>query len=102
MEFTDFPGLESFFGDFRLPDIENRAKTRQNHRKYPQNARNMPSVSALILQKYGGSLSRVFLEFFRLSREFLQKSLFLVRELDRKNPRKPLKTARFLHEIARF
>lgn len=62
----------------------------------------MPSVSALILQKYGGSLPRVFLEIFRLSREFLQKSLFLVRELDRKNPRKPLKTARFLHEIARF
>lgn len=102
MEFTDFPGLESFFGDFRLPDIENRAKTRQNHRKYPKNARNMPSVSALILQKYGGSLPRVFLEIFRLSREFLQKSLFLVRELDRKNPRKPLKTARSLHEIARF
>lgn len=102
MEFTDFPGLESFFGDFRLPDIENRAKTRQNHRKYPQNARNMPSVSALILQKYGGSLPRVFLEIFRLRREFLQKSLFLVRELDRKNPRKPLKTAYFLHEIAQF
>lgn len=102
MEFTDFPGFESFFGDFCLPDIENRAKTRQNRRKYPKNARNMPSVSALILQKYGGSLPRVFLEIFRLSREFLQKSLFLVRELDRKNPRKPLKTARSLHEIARF
>ena len=102
MEFTDFPGFESFFGDFRLLDIENRARTRQNHRKYPKNARNMPSVSALILQKYGGSLPRVFLEIFRLSREFLQKSLFLVRELDRKNPRKPLKTARSLHEIARF
>lgn len=102
MEFTDFPGFESFFGDFHLSDIENRAKTRKNHRKYPKNARNMPSVSALILQKYGGSLPRVFLEFFRLPREFLQKSLFCVREFDSKNPRKPLKTARFFHEIAQF
>lgn len=102
MEFTDFPGFESFFGDFRLPDIENRAKNRQTHRKYPKNARNMPSVSALILQKYGGSLPRVFLEIFRLPREFLQKSLFLVREFDRKNPQKPSKTARFLREIVRF
>lgn len=102
MEFTDFPGLESFFGDFCLPDIENRAKTRQNRRKYPQNARNMPSVSALILQKYGGSLPRVFLEIFRLPIEFLQTSLFLVREFDRKKPRKPSKTARFLREIVRF
>lgn len=95
MEFTDFPGFESFFGDFHLSDIENRAKTRQNHRKYPKNARNMPSVSALILQKYGGSLPRVFLEIFRLPREFLQKSLFLVREFDRKITSKTVENCSF-------
>lgn len=92
MEFTDFPGFESFLGDFRLPDIENRAKTAQPI----ENTIKMPEICPKYALRFGSYTPKIwrlsaqsfFGDFSAVERIFTE----ILVSCQRIGPQKPSKT----------